>query len=137
LAENQTRPTEAAVADFLNAVPDERKRRDAFALVELMRDVTGEEPVMWGPAIVGFGSLHYRYESGREGDMPLVGFSPRKQNLALYLDGGFPHYEALLEKLGKHSTGVSCLWVKTLDDLDPAVLRELVTESVAFSRSKA
>lgn len=137
MAENKTRPTDQQVADFLDAVPDERKRRDAYTLVELMRAVTGCEPQLWGPSIVGFDQYHYRYESGREGDMPIVGFSPRKQALTLYIMGGFENYAALMSRLGKHSTGKSCLYVKTLEDVDLAVLRALVEQSVAYMRTKA
>ena len=135
MAENQTRPTGASVVDFLNAVEDERKRRDSFAVLEMMREVTGEEPQMWGPGIVGFGSYHYQYASGREGDSPVVSFSPRKQNLTLYINGGFEGYEALLQRLGRHTTGKVCLYLKKLDDVDQAVLKELVQESVKHVRS--
>lgn len=130
MAENKTKPTDADVIGFLNNVPDERKRQDAFAVLEMMREVTGEEPKMWGPSIVGFGSYHYKYASGREGDAILTGFSPRKQNLVLYIVAGFGEYEELMAKLGKHTTGSSCLYVKRLADLDQAVLRELVAKSV-------
>jgi hypothetical protein len=136
MAENQTRPTDQQVADFLAAVPDERKRRDAHSLVELMRAVTGCEPQMWGASIVGFDKYHYHYESGREGDMPITGFSPRKQALTLYIMGGFENYATLLSSLGKHSTGKACLYVKTLDDVDMAALRALVEQSVAYMRAK-
>jgi hypothetical protein len=98
--------------------------------MELMREVTGEEPTMWGSSIVGFGSYHYKYASGREGDSCLTGFSPRKQNLVLYIMGGFEQYDALMAKLGKHTTGSACLYIKRLSDLDLGVLRELVAESV-------
>lgn len=130
MAENKTKPTDASVLEFLQNVADERKRQDAFAVLELMREVTGEEPKMWGSSIVGFGSYHYKYASGREGDAPLTGFSPRKQNLTIYITPGFEHYQEQLAKLGKHTTGQSCLYVKRLSDIDLDVLREIVADSV-------
>jgi hypothetical protein len=130
MAENKTRPTEADVLGFINSVDDERKRQDSLTVLALMREVTGEEPKMWGGSIVGFGSYHYKYASGREGDAPITGFSPRKQALTLYIMGGFEQYDDLLAKLGKHTTGSSCLYVKRLSDVDLDVLRELVTKSV-------
>ena len=134
MAELKTKLTEASVEDFLNTVEDEKKRQDSFKIMELMKEVTGEEPKMWGSSIVGFGSYHFRYASGREGDWMATGFSPRKQNLTLYIMDGFEHYDDLLGKLGKHSTGKSCLYVKKTEDIDMDVLRELVrlsTEHVA------
>jgi hypothetical protein len=130
MAENKTRPTEADVLGFINSVDDERKRQDSLTVLALMREVTGEEPKMWGGSIVGFGSYHYKYASGREGDAPITGFSPRKQALTIYIMGGFEQYDDLLAKLGKHTTGSSCLYVKRLSDVDLDVLRELVTKSV-------
>ena len=134
MSDLKTKPTGADVTAFLAAVADEQKRRDCFALVEIMRDATGAEPQMWGDAIVGFGSQHYRYASGREGDWPIIGFSPRKQNLTLYLTYGFEQHGDLLAKLGKHSTGKSCLYVKRLSDVDLPTLRQLVAQSVAEVR---
>lgn len=130
MAENKTQPTDADVDAFIDAVENDRRREDSRALLDLMRDVTGEEPVMWGPSIVGFGQYHYRYESGREGDWFLAGFSPRKSNLVVYVMSGFPRHAELMEKLGKHRTGSSCLYVNKLDDVDLDVLRELVRRSV-------
>jgi hypothetical protein len=130
MAENKTRPTDQSVQAFLDNVPDEKKRRDSYQILELMKEATGEEPVMWGPSIVGFGQYHYKYASGREGDAPLAGFSPRKQNLTVYILAGFDGYESLMAKLGKHSTGKSCLYLKRLEDVDRAVLKELVIRSV-------
>jgi hypothetical protein len=130
MAQNKTVPTDQSVDEFLNAVPDERKRKDSFAILELMQQVTGLEPTMWGDKIVGFGSYHYKYDSGREGDMMLTGFSPRKQNLSLYIMGGLENYRDLLEKLGRHSTGGSCLYIKRLDDVDLSTLKRLIDESV-------
>lgn len=129
MAELKTQPTNQDVVAFLNAIPDEAKRRDCFILLDLMQEITGAQPVMWGDAIIGFGRYHYRYASGREGEWPPVGFSPRKQNLTLYFMTGFDQYEALLAKLGKHSIGKSCLYIKRLDDMDLPTLQELVRRS--------
>lgn len=131
MAELKTQKTDASVEDFLNGVPDERKRQDSFAILELMRDVTGEEPAMWGSSIVGFGSYRYKYASGQEGEWPLVGFSPRKRNLTLYIMSGFEDYEPLLAQLGKYKTGKSCLYINKLEDVDLATLSELVSRSAA------
>src|SRR5512147_809343 len=118
MAELKTKPTEQSVEDYLNAIPDEQKRADAFAIVKLMKQVTRAEPKMWGSSIVGFGSYHYKYASGHEGDTCLVGFSPRKQNLTLYLMLGVADYSDLLNKLGKHKTGKGCLYINKLADVD-------------------
>ncbi|NNE46598.1 MAG: DUF1801 domain-containing protein [Rhodothermales bacterium] len=131
MAELKTKLNDASVTDFLNSVDDVEKRKDCFALVDMMREITGAEPKMWGTAIVGFGTYHYRYASGREGDWMQVGFSPRKQSLTLYIMSGFSRYDELMKKLGKHKTGKSCLYVKRLSDVDPVVLRKLIKESVA------
>ena len=129
-AEVKTKVNEASVEGFLNAVPDEQTRKDCFEILKMMKQVTKEEPKMWGASIVGFGSYHYKGASGREGDWMLTGFSPRKQNLTLYLMGGFDLHKELLKKLGKYKTSVGCLYIKKLDDVDKKVLKELVTESV-------
>ncbi len=131
MAELKTQPNAASVEAFLDGVTDETKRDDCYALMDLMRGVTGEEPKMWGGSIVGFGSYHYKYASGREGDWFLTGFSPRKQNLTLYIMSGFSRHDELMAKLGKHKTGKSCLYVKKLADVDGEVLHELVERSVA------
>lgn len=131
MAENKTRPTDADVMVFLDGIADEQRRRDCLTVVELMRGATGAEPRMWGANIVGFGDQRYRYASGREGDWFLVGFSPRKQNLTLYLTYGFEQHADLLARLGKHSVGKACLYVKRLSDLDLAALRELIARSAA------
>jgi hypothetical protein len=131
MAQLKTQKNDASVKDFLNTVSDERKRKDSFAVLELMRDITGEEPAMWGTSIVGFGSYRYKYASGREGEWFLAGFSPRKQNLTLYIMSGFDEYDALLAKLGKHKTGKSCLYINRLADIDLPTLQELVRRSVA------
>ncbi|CAN5720294.1 hypothetical protein BH23GEM10_BH23GEM10_08250 [soil metagenome] len=135
MAELKTKPTEQSVAEFLDAIPDESRRAECRALADLMRRVTGAEAKLWGPAMVGFGSYHYVYESGREGDWFLTGFAPRKNNLTLYIMAGFDRYEELMGRLGKHTTGKSCLYVKRLADVDAAVLDELVTASVAHLRA--
>jgi hypothetical protein len=110
-------------------VENNTRREDGLAVLAMMNEVTGEEPTLWGNSIVGYGSYHYKYDSGREGDMPLVGFSPRKQSMTLYIMPGFEHYESLLSRLGKHKLGKSCLYINKLADVDQAVLRELVAES--------
>lgn len=131
----KTRPGRGSVDAFL-AQQDPARRADCDAVVALMREATGCEPVLWGPSIVGFDTYTYRYESGREGDWLIVGFSPRKQALTLYIMPGFDAYEALLARLGKFSTGKSCLYLKRLADVDMDVLRELVVESVAAMRAR-
>lgn len=136
MAENKTKPTDVAVEDFLNAVENDRRRADAFELLALMRELTGEEAKMWGPSIIGFGSYHYKYESGREGDFMQVGFSPRKANLVCYIMLGFSGYQALMDRLGKYKTGKSCLYINKLDDIDRVVLRELIEKSLADLRQK-
>ena len=134
MAENQTRQTGASVSAFLAKVKDKQKRADCLALVEMMQEASGEKAAMWGPAIVGFGSVHYKYASGREGDMPVIGFSPRVQNLTLYIGGGFENRKELLGKLGKFKTSKVCLYVKRLDDLHLATLKKLMRESVKMVR---
>jgi len=135
-AKNKTIATEASVEAFLDAVADPQRRADARALDALMRKATGCAPKMWGGAIVGYDEYHYVYDSGREGDMAMVGFSPRKQNLVLYIMPGFEDYEPLLKRLGKHKTGKSCLYLNRLEDVDLAVLEKLVAASVAAMRKK-
>jgi hypothetical protein len=130
MAELKTKPTDQSVESFLNGIPDEQKRADAFAIVKLMKQVTRAEPQMWGSSIVGFGRYHYKYASGHEGDAPLTGFSPRKQNLTLYLMLGADDYTDLLKKLGKHKTGKGCLYINRLADVDLPTLKELVKQSV-------
>ena len=136
VAENKTRPTELSVAACIDAVTDPAKRADAKALVKVMQKATGEKPKMWGPSIIGFGSQHYTYESGREGDVPLAGFSPRKAATVLYGVTGIDDADALLAKLGKHSTGKGCLYIKKLADVDAKVLEKLVVKAVASKRAK-
>ena len=129
-AELKTKVNDASVTKFIEDVADEQKRNDCFEIIKLMKQVTKEEPKMWGASIVGFGSYHYKGKSGREGDWMLTGFSPRKQNLTLYLMDGFEAHTALLKKLGKFTTSVGCLYIKTLDDVDKKILKELVQASV-------
>lgn len=131
MSDIKTKVNNASVLEFLHNVPDEKKRTDSLVILALMEEVTGLEAKMWGPSIVGFGSCHYKYESGREGDMPLIGFSPRKQNLTLYIGmGGFDNYDQLMASLGKHSIGKSCLYIKRLSDVNMPTLKELVRQSV-------
>jgi len=136
MADNKTRATEVSVTEWIDALPDEVKRADAKALVKIMRRATGEKAKMWGPSIIGFGSQHYTYETGREGDMPLAGFSPRKSAFALYGLTGFADAGALLDKLGKHATGKGCLYIKKLADVDQKMLEELVLKAVAAKRAR-
>lgn len=135
MAEMKTKQNDASVTEFIKSIADERKRADAFALVQIMEEEVGEPARMWGDSIVGFGSYHYKYDSGREGDMMLAGFSPRKQNLTLYIMAGFDEYDALLEQLGKHKTGKSCLYIKRLEQVDQATLRTLIRQSAAHMRA--
>jgi hypothetical protein len=125
------RRTDASVEAFLDDIPNERRRDDARRLCAMMRDITGEAPAMWGTSIIGFGSYHYRYASGREGDSALASFSPRSQHLVIYLVGEFENrYQSLLARLGPHKTGKGCLYLKRLDDVDQDALRELIDRSV-------
>ena len=130
MAEPKTKPTGEDVESFLNAISDESKRRDCFTLLEMMKQITKLEPKIWASSMVGFGDYHYKYTSGHEGDAFIVGFSPRKQNLTLYILTGFEGEQQLLEKLGKHTTGKSCLYVKRLDDVHLPTLRSLIQRSV-------
>jgi hypothetical protein len=136
MPENKTKPSQLSVAAFIGALPDPIKRADAKALVKLMQSAASEKPKMWGPSIIGFGSYHYRYESGREGDMPLIGFSPRKAATVLYNLLGSSDSAALLAKLGKHTTGKGCLYIKMLNDVDQQVLQALAAKSVARTRAR-
>ena len=130
MAELKTKVNDASVDKFLQGVKDEQVREDCYQILDIMQKATKAEPKMWGTSIVGFGSYHYKGKSGREGDWMLTGFSPRKQNLTLYIMPGFDEYQELLEKLGKHTTGVSCLYIKRLEDVDKKVLKEIVSKSV-------
>jgi len=130
MAELKTKLNDASVEDFLNTIEDDQKRRDCFEIMKIMKQAAKAGPKMWGSSIVGFGSYHYKGASGREGDWMLTGFSPRKQNITLYIMGGFNGQENLMKKLGKHSTGKACLYIKKLEDVDKKVLKELVSASV-------
>jgi len=132
MAENKTRANDVSVDDFLAKVQSEQRRKDGRAVRDMMERITGEPAKMWGPSIIGFGTLHYRYESGREGDICRIGFSPRKPQLVFYLAASLPGRDALLARLGKHSTGKGCLYIKTLADVDQPVLEELIAESWAY-----
>jgi hypothetical protein len=136
MAENKTKPTKLSVAAFIDALTDPARRADARALVKLMQSAADEKPKMWGPSIIGFGSYHYRYESGREGDMPIIAFSPRKAATVLYGMTGFDEAPALLAKLGKHTTGKGCLYIKKLAEVDQAVLEALIVKSLAAKRAR-
>ena len=131
MAEPKTRKNRSSVKRFLESVANDRRRRDAFTLLELFEEVTGEKPAMWGDSIVGFGTYHYKYASGREGDWPVTGFSPRKASLSVYLTCGTPPDPNLLGKLGKHRMGAGCLYINKLEDVDLDILRELIAESNA------
>ena len=136
MAEAKTKPTKQSVAAFLRGIGDDTRRRDAKAVTALMKEVTKMKPTMWGPSIVGFGSHHYTYASGREGDWPIAAFSPRKQNLVVYLRSGFAEDTELLDKLGKHKTGKSCLYINSLDDVHIPTLKTLIKKSLAYTRTK-
>ena len=130
MADLKTAPNEASVGDFIDSIEDNQRRADCKELMKLMREITGKRARMWGSSIVGFGTYHYKYATGREGDWFVVGFAPRKQALTLYIMAGFSRFDELLEKLGKFKTGKSCLYVKRLDDVDRDVLREMIAASV-------
>ena len=129
MADIKTKQNEQSVQAFLNLQTDEKRRQDCYTILEMMRKATGEDAKMWGDAIIGFGSQHYKYESGREGDMPIIGFSPRKQDLTLYIDG-LDRLSDLLVKLGKFKTGKVCLYIKRLSEVDLAVLEEMIERSL-------
>jgi len=132
MAESETKPNEQSVEAFLSGVEDEKKRQDCFTILEIMKQITKSEPKMWGTSIVGFGTYHFKYASGREGDWFLSGFSPRKQKLTLYIMAGFSQYAELVGKLGKFKTGKSCLHINRIEDVDMPTLKELITQSVAY-----
>jgi len=136
MAANKTLPTGASVTDFIEAVSNAERKADAYALLDMFREVTKEEAVMWGPSIIGFGHYHYEYTSGHSGEMCLTGFSPRAQNLVLYVGAGAEHNKPLLDKLGKHKTGKSCLYIKRLSDVDPAVLKDIIKTDYIHSKTK-
>ncbi len=126
MAEQKTKPTNQSVKEFLNKISEPERRADCFAVAQIMEEISGEKPKMWGPSIVGFGSYRYKYASGREGDWPEMGFSPRKKDLTLYIMMGFEKHADLMEKLGKHSTSKSCLYIKRLSDVHIPTLKKLI-----------
>lgn len=132
MSDNKTKPTDVSIETFLESVSDDR-RKEAHILIAMMREISGKKPVMWGPSIIGFGSLHYKYDTGREGDMPLLAFSPRKASITVYLSEGFDHYSEKLESLGKHKQSVSCLYINKLANVDLAVLREILEQSYVLA----
>ncbi|MDP2237724.1 MAG: DUF1801 domain-containing protein [Bacteroidales bacterium] len=138
MAEIKTKQTDADVAEFINTFADtEQKRKDSFELLKLMQDITGFEPKMWGPSIIGFGSYHYKSErSSQEGDWPLIGFSPRKAAISLYVYTGSPEHEYLLKDLGKFKMGKACIYIKKLSDIDQNALKNLIKETIHFMQSK-
>jgi hypothetical protein len=131
MAELKTKPTQASVDSFVESIADPKRRQDCLAVVELMKKATGSEPKMWGTSIVGFGDFHYRYESGREGDFFVMGFSPRKDALTLYLCAGIEPFREILQRLGKHKEGKGCLYIKSLDDVDTTALAALLKKAAA------
>ena len=137
MAENKTKPTRSSPTAFLNKIRDKQLRDDCFAILGMMQDVSNSEPVMWGSAIVGFGTFHYVYESGREGDTVVIGFSPRKQNISIYLMGGLGNVEAELPRLGKYKTGKGCLYIKSLRDVNVAVLKKVFAKAFKETTRKA
>ncbi len=133
---NKTQPTDVSVDDFLKAVEPAKRREDGLVLLDMLKRVTGWPPVMWGPTIIGFGCYHYKYDSGREGDFLVTGFSPRKSALTLYIMPGYRDIGHLLKKLGKHKIGKSCLYINKLEDVDLEVLEEIVVEGVNYMKEK-
>jgi hypothetical protein len=134
VAENKTKPTKTSVTAFVNGIEDAQRRKDVKKVAGMMREATGSRARMWGANIVGYGQYHYKYESGREGDFMITGFSPRKQALTLYVIPGFKHFESLMSKLGKYKTGKSCLYISKLSDIDEMVLKRLIVASVKYMR---
>ena len=136
MAENKTKPTSASVTDFLDRVREPQKREDSYALLDMMRSVSMQEPVMWGPSIVGFGTYHYVYASGREGDTVILGFSPRKEALSIYMMCSLDQVADDLPELGKYKTGKGCLYIKSLKDVDAAVLKKILTKAWKAAKAK-
>jgi hypothetical protein len=130
MAKNKTSETSLNVDDFVNNIIDEKKRKDCFELISLLKNQTRLEPKMWGPSIIGFGSHHYKYESGREGDSPNIAFSPRASSIAIYLSGNFENRDTLLEKFGKHKTDKGCVHIKTLTDIDKNILNQMIANHI-------
>lgn len=135
-AENKFQKIGGSVEDFLNTIADEQRKADAKTLCQLMEKLTNKKPEMWGYSIIGFGNYHYKYESGREGDSGVIGFAPRKDKLVLYIVNGYDDYGPLLQKLGKHLIGKSCLYIKRLSDVDMSVLEEMMRRSIKYMKAK-
>lgn len=136
MADQKTKPTELSVENFIEKVPGEKVRDDCYELIKLMKKVTGAKPKMWGPSIIGFGSYHYKYESGHEGYACLTGFSPRKQNITLYMMPGYTNHETFLKRLGKYKAGKGCLYIKKLEDVDVSILEKMIVNSVNALKKK-
>ncbi|MEM7283324.1 MAG: DUF1801 domain-containing protein [Pseudomonadota bacterium] len=134
--QNKTVKNNQSVTEFVNGITDPKRKKDCKAVAKIMREATGKRAKMWGTTIVGYGEYHYKYDSGREGDHMITGFSPRKQNLTVYIMPGFSNYQPLMKKLGKHKTGKSCLYINSLEDVDSSVLAQLIKRSVTDMRKK-
>lgn len=134
MAENKTKATKLSVTEFINSIEDKQKRADAKTVSAMIRKVTGARAKMWGTSIVGFGEYHYKYDSGREGDFMIAGFSPRKKALTVYIMAGFSRFDTLMKNLGKYKTGKSCLYIRRLSDIDEKILEQLITKSVEYMR---
>lgn len=134
MAKNKTTETTGSVTEFIDKVTDTTKRNDCYTIIELMQQLSGLQAKMWGPAIVGFGSCHYKYESGREGDMPMIAFSPRTTAIVLYLSANFDNRETLLTQLGKHKTGKGCIYIKKLTDVDMEILKQMIANALKHAR---
>tara|TARA_R110002096_G_scaffold97694_21_gene217857 strand:- start:5411 stop:5827 length:417 start_codon:yes stop_codon:yes gene_type:complete len=136
MADNKTKPTTLKALDYLENIDNEQRKADCLTLNTLMKEITGEQPIMWGTSIVGYGSYHYKYESGREGDMPLIGFSNRKQSITIYIISGFAKCKDQLEKIGKYKVGKSCFYIKKLSDIDVEILTEMIISSIEVIKNK-
>jgi hypothetical protein len=137
MAELKTQKNNASVEGFLNGIENKKRKQDSFMVLDLMKKITGTAPSMWGPSIIGFGSFRYKYANGKTADWFLAGFSPRKQNLTLYIMSGFSKYKEILQSLGKYKTGKSCLYINKLEDIDMAVLEELIASSVRYLEKRS
>jgi len=136
MSENKTKKNQESVQTFLDTIENAQKKADSEQILQMMQEASGEPPAMWGPTIIGFGEYHYKYDSGREGDFMRIGFSPRKNNLSLYIMPGFSNYQPLLDQLGKHKLGKSCLYINKLDDIDTDVLKQLMDRSLEDMKKK-
>lgn len=134
--EPKMKETDVSVIEFIEQIDSPKKREDAYRLLDIYTEVTGYKAKMWGPSIIGFGAYHYVYKTGREGDAPLAGFSPRKAKISLYFEPDYPEREALLARFGKHTSGKACVYINKVDDIDTDVLKELISQSVEFTRNQ-